>query len=263
MTKLKFRSTHQIKIRRLKRTERLTLFTMTSDPKGLVLIIHLLCSRIAGQTCTDHDVYPLYRLFKEMGFTVEPKHKNEGKPFTCNTGDEFKDFLSNLFEGRYSRSTNPYNSLVIIWLGKGNNEGLYLADGQSIITVKQITEILNGFGYLTGKPKLLCFQACLCPATEMTTDIPQDQLQDEDLMGNLPEFSLKVDRPACDDVVIAVSTLHSHLIPEEPSWFTNSLVEIFSGFALKDDVANLLTFINHELTRKCFFLGNITGIFLP
>ncbi|XP_044170487.1 volume-regulated anion channel subunit LRRC8A-like [Acropora millepora] len=254
------------------RNDREKVYKMTSKPKGLALIFKVVSYYSGmGYSGSKVDVKRLKKLFKGIGYNVQVQlDSSSARDFETH----LKDLLANHAIG---------DSVIVAVMAHGSNEGMICSNGD-IISVNTIVSILGNADIYLGKPKLIFIQACrgsvkpfhcvkvggsliripILPRIPVETEgasLDARQYEERDDSDSLP-----LDIPAHSDVLIGYATLPgfiSYRSAEEGSWYIQSLVEVFSQYAFKEDVLSLLTFANYNVSRKFKTMQDFRQILAP
>ena len=246
---------------------------MTSKPKGLALIFKVVSYyyEMGDPSVADVDGERLEQLFTGIGYNVQViRDPLSARHFET----QLKDLLATHAIG---------DSVIVAVLARASNEGMICCNGD-IFSVNKIVSILGNADVYLDKPKLIFIQArrgsrltqdriepsspVKLPLREAkegmsTMYLPTisrnpvesdaaslDARQDEEREDSA---SLPLDIPAHSHVLIDYVTFPGFVSRRnlrKGSWYIQSLVEVFSKDAFKDDVFTLLTSVHRMVSRE-------------
>ncbi|XP_035660786.1 uncharacterized protein LOC118405396 [Branchiostoma floridae] len=222
-------------------------YPMWKRPRGDALIIN---NRdfvtMATRHGTDVDAENLERLFEALYFTTE-RWNNLRAPVMKLVLEDFAQ-----------RSHAQSQCCLVAILSHGGDEGVYSTDEQLLSHADILSKFDgNNCPDLSSKPKVFFMQACRgtdkdrgSPATDSG-----ETFRKHETARTSPDthrtFSTRV--PNLTDVYLAYSTTPGHVSwrdCEGGSWFIQVLVSVFLKYAATKDINQLMTKVNHEVSRK-------------
>ena len=224
------------------------MYKMTSKPKGLALIFKVVTYyyEMGDTSVADVDGERLEQLFTGIGYNVQIIRD---PPSARYFETQLKDLLANHAIG---------DSVIVAVLAHASNGGMICCNGD-IFSFNEIVSILGNADIYLGKPKLIFIQASLGSRLSHVGIRQDEEREDSD--------SLPLGIPAHSHVlIVTLPDFFSSRNLRKGSWYIQSLVEVFSKYAFKDDVLTLLTFLNRmqgprqipnpqsTLEKKLFFL---------
>ncbi|CAH8459790.1 unnamed protein product [Schistosoma guineensis] len=232
----------------------LTPYTVTSFPRGYVLIINIedySCeSGVPNRHGSSHDASKLQILFEDFMYSVAVIKNLEGeklkkvvREFAC------KPEHSNV------------HAAVLIILAHGLEHHIIASDGTHV----SIDELVSCFTnkkcpLLAGKPKLILIQACRGEERNHNALVKRDFL--DSLPSNFCEVSLDpsswLSLPHMSDCVIVYSTLPGFVSWRseiEGSWYVKVFVEVTRLHGHRLHILELLTEVNNRLVSEASNYG--------
>jgi len=242
------------------REENYMTYKMTSNPRGMALIIdNEEFENLPPRRGSHIDSDCLARLYQQLGFWVVIK-KNLRK-------------LSLEFELFSFATDNQHHQLdmaIITVLSHGENGSIICSNGEKIL----IEDILSKFNNkeappLKGKPKFFIFQACrglkIDPGVE--TDGPDDVRMGENLkdqqfvtyrLPSNPDVVSLVRDPSYEDMFVSYSTIPTYVAYRnnlKGSWFIQCLCKVFMKYSCEEDLLTMLQRVTQELKVYCTTKG--------
>ncbi|XP_067659056.1 caspase-9-like isoform X2 [Haliotis asinina] len=236
------------------------VYPMESTPRGYVFVINnkdfLYMQPRLG---TDSDVQRVESLFERLGFVVKVMHNLTAELMRMS----LREFA------RQCRWDQVDSCVVVILTHGGNDQRMYGTDGwfnnNNFITNRDLFDTFgsNNCPILQGKPKLFLIQACRgseedkgCVSFQTKRSV---QVSEKDITAEHGHAFGELDRsdgrysdlqslPSFSDMIIAQSSVAgfvSYRNTEEGSYFINSVVDVFTEYADKCDIHDMLTKVGY------------------
>ncbi|TNN06772.1 Caspase-2 [Schistosoma japonicum] len=232
----------------------LTPYTVTSFPRGYVLIINIeeysRESGVSSRLGSSHDVTKLQLLFEDFMYSVAVIRNVNGE-----------NLIKVVREFARKPEHNNVHAAVLIILAHGLEHHIIASDGIHV----SIDELVSCFTnkrcpLLAGKPKFILIQACRGEERNHNDSKMGDFL--DSLPSNSREISLDpsswLSLPHMSDCVIAYTTLPGFVSwrsETEGSWYVKVFVEVTRMHGHRLHMLELLTEVNNRLVSEASNYG--------
>lgn len=231
------------------KTSDLPCYPMTSDPRGLVLIIdneNFDNEVLPTRTGSLVDANNLDILFEQLGFKV-----------TLRRNLAYYDMMSEVqkFAAREEHKTGDMT--VVVLLSHGRHGLIAAADGRELETEWVMRQFNNeGCPALRGKPKLFLLQACRGDEADYgvlpSINFPEGKTVTDArrLEPQAPEVEGETREVTWEDILVAYATLPGYVANRDRyrgTWFIESLCSVFMEMAAERDLRDMLDIVGQRL----------------